>query len=90
MNRVVVYSKQGCPFCSLLKLELGKRRITYDEFDLSDDNVRKAFYAASGANTVPQVYVTDVECGVDSPSGTSLGGYESVSTSWNTLIKMLA
>ena len=57
MNRIVVYSKAGCPFCSLLKMELDKRDIPYDEIDLSDDSLRADFYARIGASTVPQVFI---------------------------------
>lgn len=79
MMRLLVYSKNGCPFCSLLKAELSTRRISYESFDLSDDNVRASFYENSGKKSVPQAYLTDAEANLTSPSGESLGGWTEVS-----------
>lgn len=80
---VVVYSKAGCPFCSLLKMELGKRGITYTEVDLSDDKLRQDFYQQSGTSTVPQVYLTDDEEGGNALAGRRLGGWAEVSKDWD-------
>jgi glutaredoxin len=88
--RLIVYSKKGCPFCSLLKAELATRRITYEEFDLSDDAVRALFYENSGKKSVPQIYLTEGEATLTSPSGESLGGWSDVSKSLGTLADRLA
>lgn len=82
---VVVYSKLGCPFCSLLKMELGKRGYTYTEFDLTDDALRQAFYAKTGTKSVPQVFLTKEEPSLDNPTGVGLGGYSDISKDWNVL-----
>ena len=83
---VVVYSKTGCPFCSLLKMELGKRNIAFTEFDLTDDSLRKEFYDKVGVSTVPQVFLTDGPVSLTEPSGRRIGGYSEVSQDWNVLI----
>lgn len=88
--RLLVYSKRGCPFCSLLKEELANRRITYELFDLSDDDVRDLFYANSGKKSVPQIYLTEGEASLTSPSGESLGGWSDVSKSLDSLADRLA
>lgn len=88
--RLVVYSKRGCPFCSLLKAELANRRIKYESFDLSDDSVRSLFYKSSGKQTMPQAYLTDGEASLTVPSGESLGGWDSVSKSLDSLTKRLS
>ena len=85
---IVVYSKAGCPFCSLLKMELGKRGFSYTEIDLSDDSLRQAFYANAGVQTVPQVFLTTEEYGVDQPSGERIGGWSEVSAAWEVLEKV--
>ena len=85
MNRIVVYSKAGCPFCSLLKMELDKRDIPYDEIDLSDDSLRADFYARIGASTVPQVFIADENHTISEPSGERLGGWSEVSRMWERL-----
>lgn len=79
MSRLILYSKNGCPFCALLKHELLLRRITYTEFDLSDDDLRQQFYAESQTKSVPQVYLTDDEATQTRPSGDPLGGWDMVS-----------
>jgi glutaredoxin 3 len=88
--RLVVYSKTGCPFCSLLKAELATRGISYESFDLSDDTVRALFYENSGKKSVPQIYLTEDESTLTSPSGESLGGWSDVSKSLETLADRLA
>jgi len=82
MSGVVVYSKAGCPFCSLLKMEMKKRGIEFDEIDLSNDANRQAFYDRVGVNTVPQVFLSDENHSITNPSGQRLGGWTEVSTNW--------
>lgn len=87
MSQVVVYSKAGCPFCSLLKMELSKRGITYTEYDLSDDSIRAEFYQNSGTNSVPQLFITDEASGLTAPSGERIGGWSEVSADWKVFDK---
>lgn len=82
---IVVYSKSGCPFCSLLKMELNKRRLVYTEFDLTDDSIRQIFYDNTGTNTMPQVFLTDDESRLTEPTGRRIGGYSEVSKDWQVL-----
>lgn len=82
---IVVFSKSGCPFCSLLKMELGKRGYTYSEVDLTDEVIRKDFYARTGTSTVPQVLLTDGGPSVDNLTGRFVGGYSEVSANWGVL-----
>ena len=85
MKRIVVYSKLGCPFCSLLKMELAKRDLTYTEIDLTDDSNRADFYARVGVNTVPQVFLSDENHTPENPSGERIGGWSEVSQQWEKL-----
>lgn len=87
--RLVVYSKKGCPFCSLLKAELATRRISYESFDLTDNDVRTLFYANSGKKSVPQVYLTDSPATITNPSGESIGGWDTTSKSLDSLANRL-
>lgn len=88
--KLFVFSKSGCPYCSLLKLELTKRRFVFTEIDVSDDTTRQAFYEASGNKTVPQVYASGEEVSHNTPSGVHLGGWSDISTDWNRLEKILS
>lgn len=81
--QTVVYSKSGCPFCSLLKMELDRRGYVYTAIDLSDDTTRQEFYENTGTKSVPQVFLTDGPVMVTRPSGTPLGGWSEVSTNWH-------
>jgi glutaredoxin len=83
--RIVVYSKLGCPFCSLIKMELVKRGLTYTEVDLTDDRLRQEFYEKTGANTVPQVFLIEDDASLADPVGCRLGGYSDVSKDWSVL-----
>ena len=83
MNRIVVYSKEGCPFCSLLKLELRKRDLPFEEVDVSDDALRQQFYERTGTRTVPQLYLADAGHSITDPSGERVGGWSEVSKNWD-------
>lgn len=85
MKRIIVYTKKGCPFCSLLKMELDKRGFEYDSFDLSDDATRAEFYRNSGTTSVPQLYITSEASSLITPSGVNIGGYSDVSKDWKVL-----
>lgn len=85
MQRIVIYSKQGCPFCSLLKLELGKRGFSYEEVDLSDDANRQEFYDRAGVNTVPQLYLADPDHTEDNLTGRRIGGWSDIKDRWELL-----
>ena len=86
MNGVLVYPKDGCPFCSLLKSALRTRRIEYTEFNLSDDSIRAEFYANTGTSTVPQLFLVEgddnVEPTLTVPTGRRIGGWKEVSSDW--------
>jgi glutaredoxin len=84
-KRIVVYSKAGCPFCSLLKNELSKRGFAYEEYDLTDDSIRSDFYANAGVDKVPQLFVTDQNTTITQPSGSRLGGWSDVSKNWQAI-----
>lgn len=85
MNRIIVYSKDGCPMCSLLKMELKKRHLAFEEVDLSDDSLRASFYERTGIRTVPQLYLADENHLPEAPSGTRIGGWTDVARNWKAL-----
>lgn len=83
--RLVLVSKSGCPYCSLLKMELTKRGLPFEEVDGSDDTDRQIFYAAVQCNSVPQLFNVedDKPFSLTSPHGKRLGGWTEVSADWN-------
>lgn len=85
MQRIVVYTKEGCPFCSLLKMEMKKRGYEFEQVDLSNDANRQRFYDRVGVNTVPQLFLADDDHTDENPSGTRIGGWTEVSRNWEML-----
>lgn len=84
--RIVVYTKEGCPFCSLLKLELVKKGIAYESVDLSHDATRQEFYDRAGVNTVPQVYKAGEDHSLTNLTGERLGGWSDLKGKFELLL----
>lgn len=64
--RIEIYTKTGCPFCDDAKEFFKLRGLSWEEIDLSNNVLRKKFYAREGVNSVPQIYV----------DGSRVGGYD--------------
>jgi ribonucleoside-diphosphate reductase beta chain len=82
-EQVVVYTKDFCPYCALLKAELTRRDIPFTVVDLTDDKVREEFYANAGVTTVPQLFITSEGYSEKVPSGRRIGGYSDVAADWS-------
>lgn len=52
-----IYSKPSCPYCVKLKDFLSRNNLDYQEIDVSDDVVGRAFILNAGFTTVPQLYL---------------------------------
>ena len=66
MSDVIVYSKDGCPYCVKVKEVLSNLNIDYTEIDLSDNDKRQKFYDSfehENITTVPQVFLRDKRIG---------------------------
>lgn len=67
MAKVIVYSKNACPYCQMAKTFLASRHITYEEIRIDlDDQKREEMMRLSQKRTVPQIFI----------NGTSIGGYD--------------
>ena len=67
MSRVTVYTTEPCGYCRTAKALLAKRRIPYDEINLSrDPDGRAELVRRTGMMTFPQVMI----------DGKSIGGYQ--------------
>ena len=67
MTRLTVYTTEPCGYCRTAKALLEKRRIPYDEVNLSKDaEGRSELVARTGMMTFPQVII----------DGTPLGGFQ--------------
>jgi glutathione-dependent peroxiredoxin len=56
-NRVFMFAKEGCPFCAKAKAMLDERKMSYESVYVGRDVSLNALKAATGAVTVPQVFI---------------------------------
>ncbi len=56
-KNVFLFTKKGCPFCAKAKALLSDRGLNYEEVSVGDDVSAKALKAATGALTVPQIFI---------------------------------
>lgn len=54
---VSLFTKVGCPFCARAKKALKARGIDYEEIIVGKDATMRSLRAATGATTVPQVFI---------------------------------
>ena len=67
MARVIIYTKENCPYCRLAKELLGARKVAYQEIRVDlDDSQREEMIRLSNRRTVPQIFINDQ----------SIGGYD--------------
>ena len=68
-KKIIVYTKNGCPYCLYAKRELRKRNLRFKEIDLTDNAKRQEFYrkwSHEGVSTMPQIFI----------DGKRIGGYD--------------
>lgn len=56
-HEVVLFTREGCPFCAKAKGMLQDRGIPYEELVLNRDYTGRALRAVSGVDMVPQVFI---------------------------------
>jgi len=67
MKKVVMYTTNTCPYCTMAKKLLDQKGLTYSEIRVDlDDDQREKMIALSGRRTVPQIFFDD----------THIGGYD--------------
>jgi glutaredoxin 3 len=58
MAHVLLYTTSSCPFCLRAKQLLDRKKIAYEEIDVTNDTVlRDKMVADSGRRTVPQIFI---------------------------------
>lgn len=65
MKKIIIYTTDTCPYCVRAKSLLGKRNISYEEINVSnDEHLRDTMIAkAGGRRTVPQIFIGDYHVG---------------------------
>lgn len=67
MAKVIVYSKEGCPYCRMAKELLAARHINFEEVRVDLDTEKlDEMMRLSNRRTVPQIFI----------NGQSIGGYD--------------
>ena len=67
MVKVVIYTKENCPYCRMAKDLLSARHIIFDEIRIDfDESKRNEMIDRSKKRTVPQIFINDQ----------SIGGYD--------------
>ncbi|MBW4621897.1 MAG: glutathione peroxidase [Cyanosarcina radialis HA8281-LM2] len=69
-QQVFMFAKEGCPFCARAKGMLQERDLDYEAVYVGKDVSMRSLSAATGAATVPQVFI----------DGKLIGGSESLAT----------
>jgi glutaredoxin 3 len=64
MAKVVIYTKENCPYCQMAKQLLTHRQISFEEIrvDLQSEQ-REKMERLSGRRTIPQIFINDQPIG---------------------------
>ena len=58
MARIVIYTKQWCPYCARAKALLNDKGLAYDEIDVTSDSEKeREMVERSGRRTVPEIFI---------------------------------
>ena len=65
MKKVVIYTGPTCNFCSAAKHLLSKKKISYEEIDIGNDDKKREemLKKSNGAKTVPQIFIGESHVG---------------------------
>ncbi len=64
MAKVEIYTKSWCPFCARAKDHLDRKRVSYDEIDVTTDSIRELeMVNRSARHTVPQIFIDGYHLG---------------------------
>jgi glutaredoxin 3 len=67
MAKIIIYTKEHCPYCQLAKTLLSSYKVTFEEIRVDlDESKREEMIQLSNKRTVPQIFINDQ----------SIGGYD--------------
>jgi glutaredoxin 3 len=71
MPKVIIYSKNNCPYCDHAKTLLKSKQITYTEIHVDENPAElEKMITLSGRRTVPQIFINDQ----------AIGGFDDLAT----------
>lgn len=64
MKKIVIYSKDPCPYCVKAKMLLERKKVAFTEIKITSDALREEMIQKSGGRmTVPQIFIGDQHVG---------------------------
>ena len=65
MRKIIIFTTPYCPFCVKAKTLLNKKKVIYEEIDLSvnPEKFEEMLSKSNGARTVPQIFVNGEHIG---------------------------
>lgn len=65
MPKVIVYTKDYCPYCTKAKNLLQQKGVAFEEIDVTHDTKQQAEMVekSGGRRTVPQIFINDKSIG---------------------------
>jgi glutaredoxin 3 len=65
MAKVIIYTKENCPYCVRAKQLLDHKKVSYQEIrvDLQPELRDEMIERSDGRRTVPQIFINDVGIG---------------------------
>jgi len=64
MTKIIIYTKDICPYCNKAKALLQRKNAQYHEIKLVDDATKEEMVKkANGKMTVPQIFINDIHIG---------------------------
>jgi glutaredoxin 3 len=64
MKKIIIYTKEVCPYCVKAKILLQKKNLQFEEVKISDEETKNEMIRKSGGRmTVPQIFIDDFHVG---------------------------
>ena len=64
MSKIIIYTKDICPYCNKAKALLQRKNAQYQEIKVINDEIKEEMIKKSnGRMTVPQIFIDDIHIG---------------------------
>jgi len=64
MSKIIIYTKDICPYCNKAKALLQRKNAQYQEIKVISDEIKEEMIKKSnGRMTVPQIFINDIHIG---------------------------
>ncbi|MBM3590030.1 MAG: glutaredoxin 3 [Alphaproteobacteria bacterium] len=64
MKKILIYSKEACPYCTKAKNLLQRKNLQFQEIKITSDELKQEMIKKSnGRMTVPQIFIDDYHVG---------------------------